>query len=31
MHWWKNNGKAKAVLLSIDLFPVEKKMDDHMM
>jgi quercetin dioxygenase-like cupin family protein len=31
MHWWKNNGKSKAVLLSIDLFPVEKKMDDHMM
>jgi quercetin dioxygenase-like cupin family protein len=31
MHWWKNNGKSKAVLLSVDLFPTEMKMDDRMM
>ena len=31
MHWWKNNGKAKAVLISVDLFPSEMKMDDKMM
>lgn len=31
MHWWKNNGKTKAVLISVDLFPTEMKMDDHMM
>jgi quercetin dioxygenase-like cupin family protein len=31
MHWWKNNGKTKAVLISVDLFPVEMKMDQHMM
>ena len=31
MHWWKNNGKTKAVLISVDLFPVEMKMDDKMM
>ena len=30
-HWWKNNGKAKAVLISVDLFPAEMKMDDRMM
>jgi quercetin dioxygenase-like cupin family protein len=30
-HWWKNNGKAKAVLISVDLFPTEMKMDDRMM
>ena len=30
-HWWKNNGKQKAVLISVDLFPTEMKMDDHMM
>jgi quercetin dioxygenase-like cupin family protein len=30
-HWWKNNGKSKAVLLSVDLFPTEMKMDDRMM
>ena len=31
MHWWKNNGKTRAVLISVDLFPVEMKMDDKMM
>ena len=31
MHWWKNNGKTKAVLISVDLFPAEMKMDDKMM
>ena len=31
MHWWKNNGRQNAVLLSVDLFPAEMKMDDHMM
>jgi quercetin dioxygenase-like cupin family protein len=31
MHWWKNNGKQNAVLISVDLFPTEMKMDDHMM
>ena len=30
-HWWKNNGKEKTVLISVDLFPVEMKMDDRMM
>ena len=30
-HWWKNNGKSKAVLISVDLFPAEMKMDDRMM
>ncbi|MCC6212754.1 MAG: cupin domain-containing protein [Burkholderiales bacterium] len=30
-HWWKNNGKQKAVLISVDLFPAEMKMDEHMM
>ena len=30
-HWWKNNGKAKTVLISVDLFPAEMKMDDRMM
>ena len=30
-HWWKNNGKRKAVLISVDLFPAEMKMDDRMM
>ncbi len=31
MHWWKNNGKVKAAIISVDLFPTEMKMDDHMM
>ena len=30
-HWWQNIGKTPAVLISVDLFPVEKKMDAHMM
>ena len=31
MHWWKNTGKVKSVIISVDLFPTEMKMDDHMM
>lgn len=30
-HWWQNTGKTTAVLISVDLFPVEMKMDQHMM
>ena len=30
-HWWKNAGSAPAVLISVDLFPVGMRMDDHMM
>jgi quercetin dioxygenase-like cupin family protein len=30
-HWWKNTGATTAVLISVDLFPVAAKMDDHMM
>lgn len=30
-HWWKNTGHAPAVLISVDLFPGDAKMDDHMM
>ena len=30
-HWWKNTGSTKAVLISVDLFPGDAKMDDHMM
>ena len=31
-HWWKNDGKTPAVLISVDLFPTEMKgMDPHMM
>ncbi len=30
-HWWQNTGKTPAVLISVDLFPVEMKMDQHMM
>ena len=30
-HWWQNTGNTTAVLISVDLFPVEAKMDDHMM
>jgi len=30
-HWWKNTGTATAVLNSVDLFPADGKMDDHMM
>ena len=31
MHWWKNTGKVRSVIISVDLFPTEMKMDDHMM
>jgi len=30
-HWWKNNGRQKTVLISVDLFPTEMKVDDKMM
>lgn len=30
-HWWKNTGSTKAVLISVDLFPTEMKMDAHTM
>ena len=30
-HWWKNTGTSKAVLISVDLFPGNAKLDDHMM
>ncbi|MEO8804775.1 MAG: cupin domain-containing protein [Burkholderiaceae bacterium] len=30
-HWWKNTGSTPAVLISVDLFPGDAKMDDHMM
>ena len=30
-HWWQNAGKTPAVLISVDLFPAEKQMDQHMM
>jgi quercetin dioxygenase-like cupin family protein len=30
-HWWKNTGSTKAVLISVDLFPTEMKMDEHTM
>ena len=30
-HWWQNTGKTNAVLISVDLFPAEMKMDQHMM
>ncbi len=30
-HWWKNNGSTAAVLISVDLFPVENMKDQHMM
>jgi quercetin dioxygenase-like cupin family protein len=30
-HWWKNNGKAPAVLLSADLFHDDKHEDEHTM
>jgi quercetin dioxygenase-like cupin family protein len=29
-HWWQNTGTSNAVLISVDLFPVESK-DAHMM
>ena len=30
-HWWQNTGSTTAVLISVDLFPQEMKMDAHMM
>jgi len=30
-HWWQNTGSTTAVLISVDLFPHEAKMDAHMM
>ena len=30
-HWWKNNGKTAAVLLSADLFHDDKHEDEHTM
>ena len=30
-HWWKNTGSTPAVLISVDLFPSEMKMDPHAM
>ena len=30
-HWWKNTGKKPAVLISVDLFPVANKAEEHMM
>ena len=30
-HWWKNTGRTPAVLISVDLFPVANKAEEHMM
>ena len=30
-HWWQNTGTTTAVLISVDLFPVENMKDEHMM
>jgi quercetin dioxygenase-like cupin family protein len=30
-HWWQNSGSSTAVLISVDLFPVENMKDQHMM
>jgi quercetin dioxygenase-like cupin family protein len=30
-HWWKNTGSTPVVLISVDLFPGEAKMDSHVM
>jgi len=30
-HWWKNIGSTPAVLISVDLFPGDAKLDEHMM
>ena len=30
-HWWQNTGTTTSVLISVDLFPNEAKMDAHMM
>ena len=31
VHWWKDTGSTKAVLISVDLFPQEEKVDAHEM
>lgn len=28
-HWWQNTGNTTAVLISVDLFPTDMKMDKH--
>src|SRR5437870_1557023 len=30
-HWWQNTATTTAVLISVDLFPVENMKDEHMM
>jgi quercetin dioxygenase-like cupin family protein len=30
-HWWQNTGATPAVLISVDLFPTEAKIDQHQM
>jgi quercetin dioxygenase-like cupin family protein len=30
-HWWQNTGNSPVVLISVDLFPVEMKKEEHMM
>jgi len=30
-HWWQNTGNTPAVLISVDLFPVENMKEQHMM
>jgi len=30
-HWWQNNGNVPAVLISVDLFPIDNMKDQHMM
>lgn len=30
-HWWQNTGTSPVVLISVDLFPVEMKKEEHMM
>ena len=30
-HWWQNHGTTPAVLISVDLFPIEMKMDPKLM
>ncbi|TMH37788.1 MAG: cupin domain-containing protein [Betaproteobacteria bacterium] len=30
-HWWQNTGATPVVLISVDVFPVEMKKEEHMM
>jgi quercetin dioxygenase-like cupin family protein len=30
-HWWQNHGKATSKLISVDIFPADKKHDEKMM